>query len=155
MFSFRKRNMNLCNNDNNLCTENNPQKLSKESGRVRNLKSSGHHPDYSIIKFCQSIVKSPRNLRRLAITLSSERQPDNASVRNSQGIIIIIIWTHEQMVYAQPSICPRKEHTLTPMGLWHTNRSPNLGQKTRPYNDQQKKKKRIYKIVIMSRLTTG
>ena len=33
------------------------------------------------------------------------------------------------------------------MGLWHTNGSPNLGQKTRPYNNQQKKKKRIFKIV--------
>ena len=28
------------------------------------------------------------------------------------------------------------------MGLWHTHRSPNLGQKTRPYNNQQKKKKK-------------
>ena len=27
------------------------------------------------------------------------------------------------------------------MGLWYTNGSPNLGQKTRPYNNQQKKKK--------------
>ena len=26
------------------------------------------------------------------------------------------------------------------MGLWHTNWSPNLGQKTRPYNNQQQKK---------------
>ena len=25
------------------------------------------------------------------------------------------------------------------MGLWHTHGSPNLGQKTRPYNNQQKK----------------
>ena len=31
------------------------------------------------------------------------------------------------------------------MGLWHTHGSPNLGQKTRPYNNQQKK--RIRKIV--------
>ena len=31
------------------------------------------------------------------------------------------------------------------MGLGHTNGSPNLGQKTRPYNNQQKK--RTYKIV--------
>ena len=30
---------------------------------------------------------------------------------------------------------------MTPMGLWYTNASPNLGQKTRPYNNQQKKKK--------------
>ena len=32
------------------------------------------------------------------------------------------------------------------MGLWYTNGSPNLAQKTRPYNNQQKKKK-ICKIV--------
>ena len=43
------------------------------------------------------------------------------------------------MVYAQPSTCSRKWHTQT-MGPWHTNGSPNLGQKTRPYNNQQKKK---------------
>ena len=29
-----------------------------------------------------------------------------------------------------------------PLGLWHTNWSPNLGQKTRPYSNQQKKKKK-------------
>ena len=35
------------------------------------------------------------------------------------------------------------------MGLWHTHRSPNLGQKTRPNNNnqQKKKKKRTSKIV--------
>ena len=38
--------------------------------------------------------------------------------------------------------CPRKWHTQTPMGLWQTNGSPNLGQKTRPYNNQEKKKKK-------------
>ena len=32
------------------------------------------------------------------------------------------------------------------MWLWHTNGSPNLGQKTRPYSNQQKKK-RTCKIV--------
>ena len=32
------------------------------------------------------------------------------------------------------------------MGLWHTHWSPNLSQKTRPYNNQQQKK-RICKIV--------
>ena len=31
------------------------------------------------------------------------------------------------------------------MGLWHKHGSPNSGQKTRPYNNQQKK--RICKIV--------
>ena len=33
------------------------------------------------------------------------------------------------------------------MGLWRTDGSPYLDQKTRPYNNQQKKKKRIGKIV--------
>ena len=28
------------------------------------------------------------------------------------------------------------------MGLWHTNGSLNIGQKTRPYNNQKKKKKK-------------
>ena len=52
----------------------------------------------------------------------------------------IEIWPCQQMVYAQPSTCPRKWHTQTPMVLWHTNGSPNLGQKTRPYNNHQKRK---------------
>ena len=50
------------------------------------------------------------------------------------------------MVYAQPSACPWKWHPQTPIGLWYTNGSPNLGQKTRPYINQKKKKK-ICKIV--------
>ena len=33
------------------------------------------------------------------------------------------------------------------MRLWHTHRSSNLGQKTRPNNNQQQKKKSICKIV--------
>ena len=44
------------------------------------------------------------------------------------------------MVYAQPSCCPAEWHSQTPMGLWHTNRSTNCGQKTIP-------KRRICKIV--------
>ena len=40
--------------------------------------------------------------------------------------------------------------TQTPMGLWHTNGSPNLGQKTRPYDNQQKKKKKTCKIVVFA-----
>ena len=33
--------------------------------------------------------------------------------------------------------------TQTPMGLCYTNGSPNLGQKTKPYNNQQKKKENL------------
>ena len=43
------------------------------------------------------------------------------------------------MVYAQPSICPGKWDAQTPLGFRDTNRSSNLGQTTRPYNNQQKK----------------
>ena len=49
------------------------------------------------------------------------------------------------MVYGQPIICPREWHSQTPMWLWHSKGSPNLGQKTRPYINQQKK--RTCKIV--------
>ena len=49
------------------------------------------------------------------------------------------------MVYVQPSICPGEWDTQTPLEFCHTNRSPNLGQSSRPYNNQNKK--RIWKIV--------
>ena len=52
------------------------------------------------------------------------------------------------MAYAQPSSYPREWHTYTSMGL--SNWSPNLGQTTRPYNNQQKKKKRICNIVDLA-----
>ena len=39
------------------------------------------------------------------------------------------------MVYAQPSACPRKGHTWTPMGLWHTHGSTNLGHGTGSYTN--------------------
>ena len=50
------------------------------------------------------------------------------------------------MVYAQPRTCPGKWHPQTPAGLWYTNGSPNRSPKTRPYNNQQKKKQ-ICKVV--------
>ena len=46
------------------------------------------------------------------------------------------------MVDAQPSTCPVEWHTYIPMGLWHTNGSPNLDQKTRSYNNRPKKKQK-------------
>ena len=54
----------------------------------------------------------------------------------------IEIWPYEQMVYAQPSICPAKLDATTPQGFLDTNGSPNLGQKS-----QQEQKKRTCKIV--------
>ena len=51
----------------------------------------------------------------------------------------IEVWLYEQMVYAQPRICPGEWYTQTPLGFSDTNGSPNLGQTTRPYDKQQKR----------------
>ena len=53
------------------------------------------------------------------------------------------------MVYAQPRTRPEKWDTQT-SGFWDINRSPNLGQKKRPSNSQQKK--RTYRIVYFAAL---
>ena len=59
----------------------------------------------------------------------------------------IKVCPYEHMIYAQPNICPGEwhTHTQTPMGFWHKYESLNLGQTTRPYNNQQEK--RTCKIV--------
>ena len=43
----------------------------------------------------------------------------------------IEIWPYEQMVYAQTKICAREWDAQTSQVFWDTNRSSNLGQKTR------------------------
>ena len=52
----------------------------------------------------------------------------------------IQIWPLEQKVYTQPNIGPGEWYAKTPLRFWLTNRSLNLGQTTRPYNDQQIKR---------------
>ena len=39
--------------------------------------------------------------------------------------------------------CPRKWHAQTPVGLWYTNGSPNIGPKTTPNSNQQKKEENL------------
>ena len=46
------------------------------------------------------------------------------------------VWSYEQTVYAQPRICPGVWDTQTPLEFWDTNGSTNIGQTTRPYNNQ-------------------
>ena len=56
---------------------------------------------------------------------------------------------------AQPRTCPRKWYTQTPVGLWYSNGSPNLGPKIRSYNNQQQKKRESAKLsTLLSRRTT-
>ena len=56
------------------------------------------------------------------------------------------------MAYAQPRICPREWDAQTPLGFRDTNGSPNLGQTTRSYNKQQRKKRtcRIVNFAVLA-----
>ena len=45
----------------------------------------------------------------------------------------------KKFLYAQTNICTADWHTQMSLGFWHPNRSLNLSQTTRPYNNQQKK----------------
>ena len=50
------------------------------------------------------------------------------------------IWSNEQMFYAQSMICPGEWEAQTSPSFWDTNGSCNLGQTTRPSDNQQKKR---------------
>ena len=52
----------------NWCARYNPQRISKGTGRLGNKKTSGDHPNYSIIQIGQNAKKKPGDLRRLAVT---------------------------------------------------------------------------------------
>ena len=49
---------------------------------------------------------------------------------------------HANKWYMHNPVPVLENDTQTPKGLWYTSGSPNLGQKTRPYNNQRKKKKK-------------
>ena len=52
----------------NWYTQNNRLRLVKRTGRFRNLKTSGDHPDNSIIKISHDTENSPGDSRRHAVT---------------------------------------------------------------------------------------
>ena len=52
----------------NCCIWNIPQRIGKETGRIRNKRTSGDSPDYSIIEIGQNTEKNPGDLRRLIVT---------------------------------------------------------------------------------------
>ena len=51
----------------NGCTWNDPQRIDKGTGKLRNERTSRDHPNYSITKIGQNTEKSPGELRRLAV----------------------------------------------------------------------------------------
>ena len=50
----------------NWCTWNNPQRIDKRTGRLGTERTSGDHPNDSIIKIDQNTEKSLGDLRNLA-----------------------------------------------------------------------------------------
>ena len=61
--------------------------LVKSIRGLRNKRSSGDHPNYSIVEIDQNTEKSPGDSRRLIVTKTQSEIPSaNADVRNSQGI---------------------------------------------------------------------
>ena len=57
-----------CYTDNNWCTWNNPQRIDKGNGGLRNQKTSRDQPDNCIFDIGQNSKKSPGNVRGLDIT---------------------------------------------------------------------------------------
>ena len=51
----------------------------------------------------------------------------------------IEIRPHEQVIYAQPRICPGEWDAQSSVGFWDTNGTPNLYHMTRLCDSQQKK----------------
>ena len=76
--------------DTNWSTWNNTQRIGKITGRLGN-KKSGDHQDYSIINIGQNTEKSPEDLRKLAVTETSEENHQLTLVcKTLQGVIMKI-----------------------------------------------------------------
>ena len=74
------------------CTWNDPQKLRKEAGRVRNRRTNRNHPNNSIVLIGQNTEKSPGDLWRLAVTQIPVTDHQLTLVeKNSHGLTKIII----------------------------------------------------------------
>ena len=55
----------------------------------------------------------------------------------------IEIWLYEQVAYAQLGICPVEWDPQSSLEFWDINRSPNLGQTTRPIDSQWKEENQL------------
>ena len=63
------------------------QRIIDGNGGIGGRRTSGDHPNYSIIENSQNTEKSPGDLRRLAVTqtLSSKKTLVKTDLKNSQG----------------------------------------------------------------------
>ena len=49
------------------------QKIGTGTGRLGNTRTSGDHPNYSIVEIDQNTKKYPRDLRRLAVSVENHQ----------------------------------------------------------------------------------
>ena len=70
----------------NWCTWNNPKRFGKWTGKLRNQRTNGDHPNYSIAEISQNTEKSPGDLRRLALTQTPVIDHQLTLVWKSQGV---------------------------------------------------------------------
>ena len=82
----------------------------KETGGFESWRTGRDHPNYSIVENSLNTEKSPRDLRRLAVT----QTPGNADVKNSNEqvimmiIIIIFLWNDQCLTIKTNSTCTLK-----------------------------------------------
>ena len=55
----------------NWCAQYSHQRIGTGTGSLGNKRSRGDHPNYGIIEISQNSERSPRDLRRLAVTQTS------------------------------------------------------------------------------------
>ena len=62
--------------------------IGKGTEKLRNQRTSGDYPNYSIIKIDQNIEESPGDLRRLAVTQTSVKNHQLTQLRKTlKGVI--------------------------------------------------------------------
>ena len=84
------------------------------------------------------------NRTNITSECSKLAQKESMTCHNSQSDWLGIvqeseIWPYEQIVCAQPRVCPGEWDTPIPLGFWDTNGSLNLSQMTKPSNNNQEK----------------
>ena len=86
------------------------RRIDKGTGGLGNEKTTGHPPNYSIIKIGQNTEKSPGDLRRLAVNQTPLRNHQLILAgKNSQKtkIIIQLEWLIDsRLIFTQYPFCP-------------------------------------------------
>ena len=70
----------------NWLTRYSHQRIDARTEGLGKKRTNGDHPDYSIVKIGQKIKKTPRDWRRLAVTLTPvQKTSANGGVKNTQN----------------------------------------------------------------------